>query len=233
MKREALELMEKGWRARENYKFDKAEELLTRAWDLFKKEDDWSNVVECLNHLAYLRKVQSFRLSQEATKFAKKALEKAKEKKVQTTLAERANSSVLKYAGEFEKAEKHTRTFIENTPNDAAARADMRGDLAYILMRRGRLAQAQSEIELALAELEKGWEKARMPHRMIWKTKLLMYQSLIKYNSGEVEEAKQLAGEALKLSQENQLQMRQEEATTLLELFDTLQPRRLFESSRH
>jgi len=47
--------MEQGWRAREALDFDTAERLLNDAKALFEKSDDWFNVTECLNHLAYTK----------------------------------------------------------------------------------------------------------------------------------------------------------------------------------
>lgn len=216
----AKDLMEKGWKAREAHEFEESEKLSLEAKALFEELKDWGNVVECLNHLAYLRKIQSFQFGQEAIEFAAEALRFAKEHNVKTALAERANSSVLKYAGEFETAEKFTRSFVVQMTENPAARADMRGDLAFILMRRGKLDEAREEIELAFKELEEGWEEERMPHKMIWKTKLLGYASLIAYNSGDVDKAERLAEEFYQLAKEHNLEMRLHEAESLLELFD-------------
>lgn len=212
-------LMEEGWKARENYEFEKSEKLLVEAKKLFEKLGDWKNVTECLNHLAYLRKTQAFRFNQEAIKYATKSLETANEKSLDAVLCHRANSSILKYAGSYEQAEAHTRTVIDNMSKNPAARADTRTDLAVILMRRGKIDEAKREIDLAEKELEEGWEKERMPHKMVWKTKLLMTSSLINYNLGNITDAKLQVAEAYALAEEHHLKMRLEEAKELLKLF--------------
>ena len=211
--------MEAGWKARENYEFVRSEELLNKAKTLFEEQGDFHNVTECLNHLAYLRKTQSFVLAKEAEKFAAESLTLASNKSLDPTLSHRANASVLKYAGEFEKAESHVKSVIEGMKTNSAARGDMQADLALILMRRGQINNALKEIELASKELEEGWEAERMPHKMIWKVKLLLTWSLIDYNLGKIEEGKNKALEAKKLAEENDLKMRLEEANATLELF--------------
>lgn len=219
MTNDPQELMEQGWKAREDYRFAKSEELLTKAYDLFLSQQDYSNASECLNHLAYLYKTISFDNSIKAKNYANKALELCQKYDIKDTLAFRANASVLKYAGNFEKAEKYISKFLEKEES-LASRADVLGDLAFITMRCGNTHKAKEIIDQAIKELEQGWENERMPHKMIWKTKLLMYKSLILYNSDEVKEAKILAQEAQKLAQGNNLKMRLAEAQELLELFE-------------
>ena len=108
---------------------------------------------------------------------------------------------------------------MENIKENSAARSEMLADLAFNLMRRGKINEGKEQIELAQKELEEGWNQERMPHKMIWKTKLLNYQSLIEYNLGNTDRAKELAEEMLKLAKENDLKTRSEEAKSLLELF--------------
>jgi len=211
-------LMEEGWKARERLDFAKSEFLLNEAKSLFEELEDWHNVTECLNHLAYLYKVKAFNDIKKASDCVSNSLRLCAQKKKDNTLSLRAASSIYKYAGEFEKAEKYLSEFIESQKNPAA-RGDMRGDLAYNYMRRGNLPKAKEEIELAIKELNEGWEKERMPHKMIWKTKLLMFKSLIFYNDGKIKDAKILAEQALALSKEHNLKMRTQEAQNLVTIF--------------
>lgn len=218
MEKDPQKLMEQGWKAREDYRFPESEKLLTQAYNLFLSQGDYLNASECLNHLAYLYKTISFTNANLAKDHAQKALKLCQKHHIKDTLAFRANSSVYKYAGNFEKAEKYLLKFLEKETHPAP-RADILGDLAFITMRRGNIQKAQEIINEALGELEKGWEDERMPHKMIWKTKLLMYKSLILYNLDDKVEARKLAQEAQKLAKDNNLKMRLAESQELLKLF--------------
>ncbi|MCX6784210.1 MAG: hypothetical protein NT141_04090 [candidate division WWE3 bacterium] len=212
-------LMEDGWKARENYEFKQSEKLLTVAKSLFEKQKDWQNVTECLNHLAYLRQMQAFDLLVQGRKFAAESLTVARKESVDQALPNRANQTILRWLGEFEQADEFAKVLVNSINTNSAARAEARGSLALILMRTGKINEAKNEIELAFRELDEGWEKERMPHKMIWKTKLLIIASLIDYNLGNKKDAKIRAAKALALSKEHNLKMRLAEAEELLKLF--------------
>jgi len=220
MTNDPQQLMEQGWKARGDYRFAESEKLLTTAYKIFLSQKDYSNASECLNHLAYLYKTISFENSNKAKDYANKALELCQKHHVKNTLAFRANASVYKYAGNFEKAEKYVLEFLKKETNPAP-RADMLGDLAFVTMRRGNIQKAKEIINEALSELERGWEAERMPHKIIWKTKLLMHKSLILYNLGKVGKAKIIAQNALELAKENKLKMRLAESQELLTTFSS------------
>ncbi|PIR43318.1 hypothetical protein COV24_03270 [candidate division WWE3 bacterium CG10_big_fil_rev_8_21_14_0_10_32_10] len=213
------QLMEQGWKARENLEFEKAEQLLNTAKKMFEEQKDFYNISECLNHLSILKKMQGGILIQKSVELAEESLKINEEHNTKAILSHRALASSLKTLGAFEQAEKHINTVVEDMKENSAARADMRADLALNFLRRGNIQNATEQIELAKKELEEGWEAERMPHKMIWKTKILMYQSLVEYNKGNKEKSKEWAVEAQKLAKEYNLKTRLKETELLLSLF--------------
>ena len=218
-RKDPKQLMEEGWKSRENLNFEQAEKKLTKAKKLFEEQEDFYNASECLNHLSILKKMRGMELLREAVRLGLESLKLNEEKGNKTILSKRAVASSLKTLGEFEKAEKYIKAVVENMKENSTARSEMRTDLAFNLMRRGKINEAKEQIELAQKELEEGWENERFPHKVIWKTKLLNYRSLIEYNLGNIDIAKELAEEMHKLAKENDLKTRLEEAKSLLELF--------------
>ncbi|HOM77862.1 MAG TPA: hypothetical protein PLT50_01505 [bacterium] len=210
------EIMEAGWKARENLEFEKAEKLLKKALELFKEKEDWFNVTECLNHLAYNEKLKAVQSNQRGLEFTKESIEIAKIHETKVSSVLRALISLSSSAGLFEQALKLTEQTLQEDLKPLP-KADMLSHKATFLLRTGNLQKAKEVIE----EAEKLWIKYELeenePHRSIWKSRLLMTKGLILFNIGERETGLNTLKDALNLSKEQNLKARISEIETLLE----------------
>lgn len=210
-------LMEEGWKAREALEFDKAEILLNEARKEFEALNDYSNVTECLNHLAYLYKLKAYWSGKKAVEYAKRSLETAKEKNAKTILSIRAVVSTLKYTGNFEEAYPYIKSFIDSQEN-VAAKGDVEADFAFTTMRMGYPDEALKIINDSISHIEEGWEMERMPHKAIWMSKAYLFRGLINYNLGKKDEAKKDYNQALKYAKDADNKTRLAEAEDLKRL---------------
>lgn len=215
----ARKLMDKGWRLREDLEFEEAEKLLNEAKELFEEDEDWFNVTEALNHLAYSEKLRAVHSSLRGLELAEQSLGVAEEHGTKKTLVLRALMSLANSAGAFEKALKYGLEALPlfRTPAD---KADILSHIATFYLRTGRPDEAEKHIEMAKEEFEKGRNDVDDPHRTIWETKIMLTESVILYNKGDTDEAKKLGERALGMANKAGLKTRSAEIKTFLELFD-------------
>ncbi|KKS17454.1 MAG: hypothetical protein UU77_C0002G0014 [candidate division WWE3 bacterium GW2011_GWC1_41_7] len=200
----AKELMENGWKHREELKFGEAETLLEQAKTIFMENEDWFNYTETLNHLAYLHKLKASQELQIAEKFATESYNTAREKGSKEIHALRAVISILESRGMFENAIPYTKKYIE-LQGGPGSKGDIESHLANFLLRTGKSEEALETVNKAIANIEAGWESEREPHRSVWKSKALTVKALILFNSGQKEEALKLVDEAWELAKEQKL----------------------------
>lgn len=81
-----------------------------------------------------------------------------------------------------------------------SAKGDMQSHLASCLLRTGKISHAADTIEESLKNIDAGWDTERDPHRSIWKSKALAVRSLINFNMGNLDEAKELANKSLQIA---------------------------------
>jgi len=217
---EAKELMEQGWHARENLEFAKAEKLLTKAKALFEQAEDWFNVTECLNHLAYTQKLKAAQTTNAGLKFVEDALAIAKTKNTKDILIKRALVSLLDTVGEFEQALNDAQQLLENTTKPAN-KADILTHIAYFELRTGKLEKAHKTITAALTLIIEGWHTEKDPIRSVWKTRILLTQGLILYNKNKLTEAHASATEALQIAKAQDLKTRITQANDLIKLINS------------
>lgn len=213
----AKDLMEKGWQARENHEFEKAEELLTQAKSIFEREEDWFNVTECLNHLALSYKLQSIKLADKSVQTALASLETAKTNNTKTNLIYRNLMSAYDSAGNFEMALIYCEKCLEDT-SKPIIKGDLLSHKATYEMRIGKLNDAQTTIETALKLIEDGWQDEVEPHRSIWKCRSLLAKAIILFNANQIDKAKSAANEALQIAKSNNLKTRIEQAQNIVDL---------------
>ncbi|MBD3365928.1 hypothetical protein GF360_01140 [candidate division WWE3 bacterium] len=212
------EKMEKGWKAREAHEFEEAEKLLREALEEFQEKEDWFNATECLNHLAYLKKIQSKLAAEEGFSLAKQGLELAEKHGSKKVHVYRSLRSLSDEQGRFEKALEYAEKCLEGYENPMS-RADMQSHIALYKMRTGRLEDAKELAEQALTTLETHWEEEREPHRSIWKTSALLVLGLIAYNGGFLDQAHDYGEEALELAEKADSKTRILQAKQFLDLF--------------
>jgi len=215
----AKELMEQGWKAREELDFEKADKLLKEARVLFEKEKDWFNVTEAINHLAYSEKLKAVHHNLQGLHLAKGAEKIANDHSVRKHLVLRALMSLANSAGNFEAALKYGEEALKFY-DKPLPRADILSHIATFQLRTGKMSKAEKTIEEAMKLCEEGFSLESEPHRSIWKSKILLTKGLILYNKGELDGAKELGQEALKLAESQDLKTRIEEIKKFLELFD-------------
>ncbi len=213
------ELMEKGWKARENHEFEKAESLLHEALEAFKNEEDWFNTTECLNHLAYSKKIQAGVLADEGFDLAKQSLDIAKREGAKEVHVYRALLSLARMQGNYEKMLDYSQRCLE-LYDKPLNKADIMSHIARAQLRTGYLEKALETVEEALNLFEKHWEEERDPHRTIWKTSALFVKGLILYNQGAKQEAEKIGREALELAESIDNKTRTSQAENFLDLFN-------------
>lgn len=214
--KKAKELMEDGWKAREDLDFDQAEQLLSEARTIFEEEGDWFNVTECLNHLAYMHRLIALRASLKGVEMAEASRKIAIDKKTKEVNTTRALMSTTGLAGEYERACKYAEGYLK-IQESPAPRGDVEASLARFLLRTGKLDEAYKMIEKALSDLAEGWDEESFPHKAIWKSGALLTKALILYNMEDSGQARQLAREALEIAKEHKLKTRKLEAERFLD----------------
>jgi len=216
----AKELMENGWRARENLELDKAQKLLNEAKTIFEKEEDWFNVTECLNHLAYTFKLMSKHALEEGMKLVESSEKMQVQYRTKRTSILRAKMSLLDSMGNFETSLTIACELL-NDYTKPANQADVLSHIAMFQLRTGDIEGAMITINNAVKLIEEGWNDEKDPVRSIWKTKILMTKGLISYNIGDIETAKKLGDSALELAQALSLKTRISDARNFLALIDS------------
>lgn len=217
----AKDLMEQGWKTREELKFDEAENLLNQAKDIFEEEGDWFNVSECINHLAILEKLKAVHHNLIGMRYAQEADKIARENETERKLVLRALMSLANSSGLFEQALKWG---IEALPlfTKDTDRADILAHIATFQLRTGDTSKALTTIKEAEFLMEKGYEEQGEPHRSIWKSKILLTKALILFNNGELSDAKTCFNEGYSIAKDQKLKTRLAEAEALKPLFDDI-----------
>ena len=214
----AKKLMEEGWKAREALDFDTAEKLLTRAKETFTAEEDWFNLTEALNHLAYTKKLRGATYINEGFEIAQESINLARKYKVNLPSPLRAALSLANAIGNFELEIKYCQEAVA-LMKASMFKADLMSHLALCLLRTGKVDEAEKIVVEAEELFKKNWEEEREPHRSIWKCKMLRTKGLILYNKGNLAAAKKLGEEAKQLAVEKDLKVRIVEAENFLALF--------------
>lgn len=215
----AKDLMERGWKTREELNFDEAEPLLKEAKTIFEQEKDWFNVTECLNHLAILEKLRAVHHNLAGMRYAEEANKVATKNNTERKLVLRALMSLASSAGLFERALKWGQEAIPLFTKDTD-RADILSHIANFQMRTGNISSALESIKEAELLMGKGYEDQREPHRSIWKSKILLTKALILYNNGNDTDAKKCFEEGYSIAKNQELKTRIAEAKALEPLFD-------------
>lgn len=218
MSRDAKVLMEKGWKARENLEFEKAEKLLSEALMIFEETGDWFNVTEALNHLAYTEKLKAVHHNLKGMEFAKRSMETADKHETKKVLVLRTLMSLANSAGLYEQALKWGNGCLAEF-SKPMPKADVLSHIATFQLRTGNLSEAEKSIHKAESLMEEGWEQEAEPHRSIWKSKILATKGLILYNKNDLSEAKKYLTEALSIAEKNDLKTRIAEIKEILNLF--------------
>lgn len=215
----AKELMERGWKTREDLDFENAEKLLNEAKDIFEEEEDWFNVTECLNHLAYGEKIRVVHSASKGLELAEEALKTVEEHGTEKVLVLRALLSLSAAAANYERALRYAEEVLDLF-DESAAKADILASYASFQLRTGNIEGAKKTINEALSMLGKYWEVEREPHRSIWKVGALKIKAEILYNSGDIEESKKVVEEALEIAKDKDLKTRIVQTETFLSLFE-------------
>jgi tetratricopeptide (TPR) repeat protein len=214
----ASNLMEEGWKAREDLEFEKAEKLLTEAKELFEKVGDWFNVTEALNHLAYTQKLKAVRNNLEGMKYVDQARKIAVEHNIKVELVYRALMSLASSSGLFEQALEWAEKSLDYF-TAPAAKADILSHIAIFQLRTGKLEKAEKTINQAESLMDQGFNLEREPHRSVWKSKMLATKALVLYNKGSLKEAKKYFGKAREVAEKQNLKLRLDEINALSGLF--------------
>jgi len=212
-------LMEAGWKARENLEFEKAKKLLSEAKTIFENEEDWFNVTETLNHLAYTEKLEAGTHNLKGMQYAKDAEKIALEHSVKKALILRALMSLANSTGLFEQGLKWGNESLEYFTNPVV-RADILSHVATFQLRTGMLVKAEGTINEAEKLMENTDNHVDEPHKSIWKTKILLTKALILYNRNSLDEAKVYVERAGEIAEEQNLKTRITESNSIRELFN-------------
>jgi tetratricopeptide (TPR) repeat protein len=203
----AKKLMADGWKAREKLDFELAEKFLTEAKTLFEHENDWYNVTECLNHLAYNEKLKAEQQVSKALAYNKEADSVSNAHNTKKAAVLRAQMSVETSAGLYEAGLAHAQEALKLT-DTAQPRADILAHLALFQLRTAHLADAEKAILEAEKLFQEAPEQVQEPHKSIWWTKLLATKALIYFNKGNANEAKAIVETALEIANKNDLKAR-------------------------
>lgn len=219
MHNDPKQIMEEGWKARENLDFEKAEELLTQALGMFEEVQDWYNVTEALNHLAYNEKLKAVHNILKGLEYANKSQMISEKYSTKKAGALRCLISLQSIAGLFEQALK-TGIACVNETTKPLPKSDILSHVATFQLRTGDLVSAEETINEAEELMTKHFEEEGEPHRSIWKSRLLATKGLILYNKNDKAGAKRYFTEALELAEKNNLKTRIEEIKMLIKLVD-------------
>lgn len=216
---EAKSIMEEGWKAREEFDFKKAKELLKEAMEIFESHEDWYNVTECLNHLAYTQKLKAQKVLRKGLEFVDKSVKIAQKNQTKDGSVLRAQMSLLSVYGDFETALKVARKLL-STQVKPANQADVLGHIAFFELRTGNPSSALKSIEQTEKLLDESWDEEREPHRSIWKVSQLVTKGLIHFHLGDKVSAKTAGEAALEIAKREDLQTRIIQAEAFLKLLD-------------
>lgn len=217
---EAKKTMEKGWKAREDHKFEEAEKLLKDAKKIFEKEGDWFNVTECLNHLAYNEKLQAIEKLNKGIDYVHEATEVASKHETKDVFIDRAFTSLYETAGIYEKAIEHARKTL-NAYGEGCDKADMLSHISSFELRLGNLQKARETNDKAIEMFENHKSGATEPHRYIWETRLLGNTALIEFHLGNRDKAVEIAKNALEIAEKHNLKTRKSQLELLLEIVNS------------
>jgi tetratricopeptide (TPR) repeat protein len=218
MNKNAKEIMEEGWKARENLEFERAEKLLNEAMILFEEAGDWFNVTEALNHLAYTEKLRAVHHNLKGMEIAKKSKEISEKHGTKKALILRTLMSLADSAGLYEQALKWGHACLVEFPKPLP-KADILSHVATFQLRTGNLFEAEKSINEAEDLMKSGWDQEFEPHRSIWKSKILVTKGLILYNKNDLDEARKYLTEALSIAERNNLKTRVPEIKEIMNLF--------------
>jgi tetratricopeptide (TPR) repeat protein len=211
----AKKMMEDGWKAREELKFDEAEKLLKSAREIFEKESDWYNVTECLNHLAYNEKLKAIYSLKKGLAFAEDAYNISRKYSTKEVGVLRALFTLNMTLGNYESALVLIERYIsfQKKPEDLA---DANTHKALCLLRIGKILEALELVNESLRILEKNESVVKDPHISVWITSAMLKKAVILYDLGEKENSFHLTEEALSLAKEKGLKTRILEAEEFL-----------------
>jgi len=215
---EVKNIMNLGWQAREALHFPKAYGLLNFSKTVFESINDWYNVTECLNHLAYTHKLEGVHHSVEGLKEAELSEQVALTNNTKKGSVYRALMSLASSAGNFELALKYSLQCLNET-SKPLPQADVLSHIATFYMRTGNLTEAENTIIKAETLYKDNYSKEEEPHRSIWHTRILFTKAIILFNKGNKEESKKILLEALEIANKQSLATRQVEINNLLKLF--------------
>jgi tetratricopeptide (TPR) repeat protein len=211
-------LMEEGWKAREDLEFEKAERLLNQALKIFEESEDWFNVTESLNHLAYTEKLKAVHHNLRGMEYAEESRGVAETHSTKKIMVLRALMSLADSAGLFELALKYGHECLSEI-SKPLHKADVLCHIATFQLRTGQLAEAEETIKEAELLMEQHINEEKEPHLSIWKSKILATKGLILYNKGDKEEAKRFLSEALDIAKKQNLKTRVAQIDAILGLF--------------
>lgn len=211
-------LMELGWKARENLEFDKAEELLKEALEMFEEAGDWFNVTEALNHLAYTQKLRAEQYNFQGNIYTKRSLGISKQHATKNTSVIRALMSLTSSAGLFEQALYWCRESLKQDLKPLP-KADILSHLATFYLRTGDLNRAKEAINEAEQIMEDHESEVENPHRSIWKSRILLTKGIILFDSGDKEKSRAYLEKALETAKSQDLKSRIKEIEQIMEMY--------------
>jgi tetratricopeptide (TPR) repeat protein len=217
---DAKQIMEQGWKARELLDFVTAENLLNQAKEIFKQNEDWFNYTECLNHLAYTKKLKAAAELDEGLILVEEAKQVASEKLTKDTLVLRAEISLLEAKGNFEKAKIIAQKLLE-TAQKPEVKADALSHLSTFNLRTGNIVEAEELINEAVTQMAMSTVIADDQVINIWRCRLALAQSIIAFNKNDISKALQFANQAKEIAEANALKPRLKQVETILNLIQS------------
>ncbi len=217
---QAKELMQKAVIERESFNFDTAEQMLNTAKIAFTEQNDLYNVSECLNHLAYSKKLRAKQILSEGHALAKESFELTSNNNLKQQSSLRCLISLLTPQERYEEELKVCNKLLELTSRPAN-KGDVLQHIAYSLLRTGKITEANLTIAQSLKMIEEGAKSEPESAINVWKSSSLITKALIEYNLGEIENAKKSAEEALKVAKSSVSKMRVKQAEAVLKLLNS------------
>ncbi len=218
---EAKKIMHEAVLLREALNFDEAYKLLDKAKGAFEDLADLYQASECINHIAYTKRLQAKLLLEEGHKLALEALNLTTTNSLKTGSAYRAVISLSSALEMFEQELTMSKKLLEQTVKPAN-KADIMQFISYAQLRTGDVNTAYQSIQQALSLINEGWETEVEPARSVWKSSILLTKSLIEYNLGKVQDSKQTATLALDVAKQSVSKARILQAEKLIQFLDTL-----------
>ena len=214
-------MMEEGWKAREDLRFEEAKDLLQKAKGLFQEAGDWFNVTECNNHLVYTDRMVAEQVTLNAIKTAEESLKIATDRSTKKPAVLRALVTIYTSNGQFEMALKYCKEYL-SLQTDGLDRADLMSHLALLTCRTGDAKKALEIINDTMGLFDKFADQmpGKEPAASIWLAKALATKAVILFNSGDTAQAKEFAKQSLDLATQKNQKTRIMQANELLKLFD-------------